>query len=42
MPEILFGRLVFVDGGIGMVVAPVEPVVFEGGDPIEAFALGRS
>jgi len=32
----------FVDGGTGMVVAPVEPVIFEGGDPIQAFALGRS
>ena len=31
--------LAFVDGRVGMVVAPVEPVVFERGDAIEALAL---
>jgi hypothetical protein len=30
---------VFVDRGVGVVVAPVEPVIFEGGDSIEALSL---
>src|ERR1700674_1459002 len=32
--------LAFVDSGDGVIVAPVEPEVFQGGDPIQAFALG--
>jgi hypothetical protein len=32
-------RSVFVDRGVGVVVAPVEPVIFEGGDSIEALSL---
>ena len=34
--------LTFVEGGVGVVVAPVEPVVLESGDAVEAFALGRA
>src|SRR5579863_10008603 len=34
--------LVVVDRRVVVVVAPVEPVVFEGGDAIEAFAERRS
>jgi len=30
---------VFVDGGVGMAVAPVEPVVPECGDAVERLAL---
>ena len=31
--------LAFVEGGVRVVVAPVEPVVLESGHPVEAFAL---
>lgn len=31
--------LTLVDRGVGMIVAPVEPVVFQGGDAVETFAL---
>ena len=31
----------FVDDGLGMVVAPVEPVIFQGGHTIQAFTLSR-
>ena len=30
----------FVERGVGVVVAPVEPVVLESGDAVETFALG--
>src|SRR6267154_2174108 len=39
IPLILSNWLVFVDGGAGMVVAPIEPIIFERGDPVEALSL---
>ena len=32
----------FVDSCVGVIVAPVEPIIFKGGDAVEAFALGRA
>jgi len=32
-------ELVFIDAGVGMVVAPVEPIVLQGGNTVQAFPL---
>ena len=32
----------FVNGRVGMIVAPVEPIIFQGWDTIEALALRRA
>src|SRR5580700_3764448 len=34
--------LVFVDGSVGMIIAPVEPVVFQRGDAGQTFSLRRA
>src|SRR5579859_1477927 len=32
-------RSMLVDGGVGVIVAPVEPVIFQRGEAVQAFAL---